>query len=151
MADWLAKTMSSFHLDTNSPNLLNTHQECKLTLTLSKESYSRWMSKFFKLQSLFNSYCMLAALTMTALGIEYSSVDVKRESQGILIRTDQLHYRKDIHLLADSQVSVIRTMSIRVQSRKALELYGSRHLQVLSSEDPLRMKVIRHGHELGNT
>ena len=70
MADWLAKTMSSFHLDTNSPNLLNTHQECKLTLTLSKESYSRWMSKFFKLQSLFNSYCVLAALNMTSHDIE---------------------------------------------------------------------------------
>ena len=144
---WLEQTMNSFHLHGNAPNLLNTHQECKLTLTLSEKTYSKWMSKFF---SLFNSYCMLAALNMTSRGMDYSTTEVKREAQGILLRSAQLHYRKDIHLLSDSQVSGVRTMSIRLQSRKAIELFGARHLPILSSNDPLRMKVMRHGHEMGN-
>ena len=50
---------------------------------------------------------MLAALEMAALGEKYTLTDVKKEGQGILIRSAQLHYRKDIHKLADSQVSGI--------------------------------------------
>ena len=85
MMTWLEKTMNSFHLHGNAPNLLNTHQECKLTLTLPEKTYSKWMSKFFKLQSLFNSYCILAALHMTSRGMDYSTTEDKRKSQGILL------------------------------------------------------------------
>ena len=93
---------------------------------------------------------MLASLELTALRVEYNIMEAKKEGQGILIRTGQRYYNKYIKKLADSQVSGITTMSLRLQSHKAMELYGTRHLPILSSDDPLRRKVIRYAHELGS-
>jgi hypothetical protein len=63
---------------------------------------------------------MLASLELTALRVEYNIMEAKKEGQGILIRTGQRYYNKDIKKLADSQVSVIKTMSLRLQSHKAM-------------------------------
>jgi hypothetical protein len=150
MIDWLGGTKGRFQLDSNSHNLLDPHQECRLSTILTEEKYLKWNSKFFGLQELFRACCMLASLELTALKVKYDIMDVKKEAQGILIRTGQKYYNKDIQKMADSQVSGIRTMSLRLQSHKAMELYGTRFLPILGSDDPLRRKVIRHAHELGS-
>ena len=68
---------------------------------------------------------MLASLEMTRMGLDYNVMEVKKEAQGILMRSGQKHYNKDIKKLADSQVSGIQTMSLRLQSHKAIELFGT--------------------------
>jgi hypothetical protein len=40
-------------------------------------------------------------------------------------------------------------MSLRLQSNTAMEIYGTRFLPLLGSDDPLRWKVMRWAHELG--
>ena len=51
--------------------------------------------------------------------------------------------------MSDSEIQGVKTMSLRLQSHTARELYGTRFLPVLGSEDPLQYKVKRMGHELG--
>ena len=51
--------------------------------------------------------------------------------------------------MSDSMVSGVQTMSLRLQSNNAIELYGTRFLPILGTNDPLRMKVMRWAHELG--
>ena len=82
--------------------------------------------------------------------MRYDIMAVKKEAQGILILTGQKYFNKGIQKMSDSQVSGIRTMSLRLQSHKAMEIYGTRFLPILGSNDPLVRKVIRNGHELGS-
>ena len=150
MIRWLEGTKEKFYIDSNSPNLIDSRQECRLNTILTKKKYLTWCQSFFGLQKMFRACCMLASLEMTRLGLNYSIMEVKKEGQGILLRSGQHYYNKDIKKLADSQVSGIQTMSLRLQSHKAMELYGTRHLPVLGSDDPLKRKVLRSAHELGS-
>ena len=150
LMDWLDKIKEGFQLDSNSNNLLDPHQECRLSLSLTEKKYLEWISKFFSLQEMFRAACMLAALELARLNMRYDLMDVKKEAQGIIIRTGQKYFNKGIQKMSDSQVSGIKTMSLRLQSHKAMEIYGTRFLPILGSNDPLIRKVIRNGHELGS-
>ena len=67
MIDWLEKTKGQFQLDSNCHNLVDPHQECRLSTILTEEKYLRWNSKFFGLQEFFRAAAMLASLELTAL------------------------------------------------------------------------------------
>ena len=105
MIDWLEETKGRFQLDSNCHNLLDPHHECRLSTILPEERYLSWNSKFFGLQELFRAAAMLASLELTALKVKYDIRDVKREAQGIIIRSGQKYFSKDIQKMSDSQVS----------------------------------------------
>ena len=150
MIQWLERTKGKMQPEPNLPNLVDPHYECKLSVIIPEEKYKMWNMKFFGLQRLFRACCMLASVEMTALGESYGMLEVKKEGLGILLRSGQKYHKKYIKKLSDSMVSGIQTMSLRLQSHKAMELYGTRHLPVLGSDDPLKRKIIRYAHELGN-
>ena len=52
--------------------------------------------------------------------------------------------------MTDSQLQGVKTMSLRLQSHTAREIYGTKFLPLLASNDSLRLKVIRWFHELGS-
>jgi hypothetical protein len=103
----------------------------------------------FSLPQMFRTCCILAACDLTRAKIDYNAADIKREGQGILLRSAQKHFNKDIKKMSDSMVSGVQTMSLRLQSNNAIELYGTRFLPILGTNDPLRMKVMRWAYELG--
>ena len=91
----------------------------------------------------------MAACDLSRQRTDFNTEDVKKEGQGILLRSGQKHFPKDIRKMSDSMVSGVQTMSLRLQSNTATEIYGTRFLPLLGSDDPLRLKVMRWAHELG--
>ena len=96
MIRWLEGTKEKFYIDANSPNLIDSRQECRLDTILTEEKYLTWCQSFFGLQKMFRACCMLASLEMTRLGLDYSIMEIKKEGQGILLRSGQRYYNKDI-------------------------------------------------------
>ena len=148
LVEWLNKLKARLCLGDGN-NLIDHNYDYKTDLILTRETYLRWINKFFSLGPLFRTSCILAGCDLSRKRIDFSTVDIKKEGCGLLLRSAQTHFMKDIEKMSDSEIQGVKTMSLRLQSHTARELYGTRFLPVLGSEDPLRYKVIRMGHELG--
>ena len=148
MVEWLNKLKAKLSLG-DGDNLIDHNYDYKTDLTLTKETYIRWTNKFFSLGPLFRTSCILAGCDLSRKKVDFSMVDIKKEGSGILLRSAQTHFMKNIEKMSDSEIQGVKTMSLRLQSHTARELHGTRFLPVLGSEDPLRYKVIRMGHDLG--
>ena len=138
--DWLDRVKGRLTLESED-NLLDPHYENETELILSRKTYLKWTGAFFSLIQMFRASCILAVCDLTRKGVDFNTVDIKKEGQGLLLRSAQTHFSKDINKMSDSLLQGVKTMSLRLQSHTAREIYGTRFLPLLGSDDPLRLKL----------
>ena len=78
-----------------------------------------------------------------------TGIDTRMEGVALPLRSSQKWFKKNIESITDTEVNNTKCMLLRLHSDTARAIFGTRYFPVISNEDPLRYKVMRHGHELG--
>ena len=104
-------------------------------MTLDKETYQRWISKFFTMDSLMRAAAWLACLYTK--GMDTFNMNIKKEAWGLILRSAQRHFNEGIAATSDAQIHGIKVMTLRLQSNTARELFGTKFLPVIGGDDPM--------------
>ena len=118
-------------------------------LILDKKTYLHWLGHYFHLKQLIRACCFLVSCDIARKNTMKTGVDIRKEGFALLLRTSQKWFKKNLENLTDTEVTTKKCMSLRLQSDTARAIFDTKWLLVISHEDPLRHKVIMHGHELG--
>ena len=125
---WAKRVKGILHLGDND-NLLDHKYVMRLGLTLDKETYKRWTSKFFTMDSLMRAAAWLVCLHTK--GMDTFNMDIKKEAWGLILRSAQRHFSEGITEISDTQIHGIKVMALRLQSYTARDLFGTKYLPVI--------------------
>ena len=125
-------------------NLLDHNYEAKLASTLSKETYTKWTSKFPNIEQLFRAAALLACLSTKGK----QGVDIKKEAWMLILRSSQKHFNQELRSYSDTVVRCIKVLELRLESSTARSLFGTKYIPVLGTDDPLRTQLMRRAHEM---
>ena len=93
LVEWLNKLKARLCLGDGN-NLIDHNHDYKTDLILTRETYLRWINKFFSLGPLFRTSCILAGCDLSRKRVDFSTMDIKKEGSGILLRSAQTHLRR---------------------------------------------------------
>ena len=143
---WYKRVKGALRLG-DGDNLLDPNYDMKLDLTLDKETYLRWTSKFPTMEQMFRAAAWLVCLLTKGT----HDANIKKEAWALILRSGQKHFKEDLKENSDAEVNDIKTLELRLQSSTARSLFGTRYLPVLGSDDPLRVQLMRRAHKLNLT
>ena len=136
---WAKRVKGILHIGSGD-NLLDHQYDMKLSLTLEKEVYKKWTSKFFSMERLIRAAACLVCLHTK--GMDTSNIDNRKEAWGLILRSAQRHFSEGVGEISDLQEHGIRVMGLRLQSNTARSLYGTKYLPVIGVNDPMRIQLL---------
>ena len=106
---WAKRVKGTLNLGSGD-NLLDHKYVMKLTLTLEKETYKRWINKFFSIERLLRAAACLVCLHTT--GMDTSNIDNRKEAWGLMLRSAQRNFGEGMAEISDTQVHGIKVMAL---------------------------------------
>ena len=130
-------------------NLVDHHYAATSQLILNKTTYYHMLAHYFHFEQIFRVFCFMASVDIAKNHSSASGVNIRKEGMRVLLRTAQKNYPKGVKELSDADINQVKCMSLRLQSDTARRIFNTKWLPVISWNDPLKFKVMRHSHELG--
>ena len=131
-------------------NLFDHQYTLTLNLTLSKEVYDRWSTKFFLVSRMLRAAAILASLELAQAHIIASKEELRKEEWGIILRSGQAHFPEGVKEMTETEIQGIQTTNLRLASHTARSLFGTKYIPILGRKDPLKEKVMRMAHLAGS-